>query len=144
MHDPRPAFRASAPILVLLALTGCSGIDWPGSSSSPTATATQPQAGAPPVSLAGRWRLSSPSRGQCNMTFAASSPAAADGTIAPEGGCPGNFFTSRHWAFEQGDLAVRDHNDELLAQFKFVDNRFEGKSAAGLPVTLARSGPPVQ
>ena len=38
MHDLRPAFRASALILVLLALTGCSGIDWPGSSSRRTAT----------------------------------------------------------------------------------------------------------
>ena len=138
MHDPRPAFRASAPTLVLLALTGCSGIDWPGSSSSPTATAAQPQAGAPPVSLAGRWQLSSPSRGQCNMTFGASSPAAADGTIAPEGGCPGKFYMSRKWTYDQTGLTLRDHNGQPLAQLAGGDGGFQGKATSGEPVALMR------
>ena len=133
MHDPR---RASVPILVLLALTGCSGIDWPGSSSSPTAA--QPQAGALPVSLAGRWQLSSPSRGQCNMTFGASSPAAADGTIAPEGGCPGKFYMSRKWTYDQTGLTLRDHNGQPLAQLAGEGGNFQGKATSGEPVALMR------
>jgi hypothetical protein len=132
MHDPG---RASALILVLLALTGCSGIDWPGSSSSPTAP---PQAGAPPVSLAGRWQLSSPSRGQCNMTFGASSPAAADGTIAPEGGCPGKFYMSRKWTYDQTGLTLRDHNGQPLAQLAGEGGNFQGKATSGEPVALMR------
>jgi hypothetical protein len=132
MHDPG---RASALILVLLALTGCSGIDWPGSSSSPTAP---PQAGAPPVSLAGRWQLSSPSRGQCNMTFGASSPAAADGTIAPEGGCPGKFYMSRKWTYDQTGLTLRDHNGQPLAQLAGESGNFQGKATSGEPVALMR------
>jgi hypothetical protein len=121
---------------VLLALTGCSGIDWPGSSSSPTAA--QPQAGAPPVSLAGRWQLSSPSRGQCNMTFGASSPAAADGTIAPEGGCPGKFYMSRKWTYDQTGLTLRDHNGQPLAQLAGEGGNFQGKATSGEPVALMR------
>jgi hypothetical protein len=132
MHDPG---RASALILVLLALAGCSGIDWPGSSSSPTAP---PQAGAPPVSLAGRWQLSSPSRGQCNMTFGASSPAAADGTIAPEGGCPGKFYMSRKWTYDQTGLTLRDHNGQPLAQLAGEGGNFQGKATSGEPVALMR------
>ena len=141
MHDTRPAFRASAPILVLLALTGCTGMDWPGSSSSSTATATtaQPsQAGPPPVSLAGRWQLSSPGRGQCNMTFGASNPAAADGTIAPEGGCPGKFYMSRKWTYDQAGLTLRDHNGQPLAQLAGEGGNFQGKATGGEPVALMR------
>ncbi len=136
MHDPRPAFHASALILVLLALTGCSGIDWPGSSSAPTAA--QPQAGAPPVSLAGRWQLSSPSRGQCNMTFGASSPAAADGTIAPEGGCPGKLYMSRKWTYDQTGLTLRDHKGQPLAQLASGGGGFQGNATSGEPVALMR------
>ena len=138
MHDTRPASRASAPVLVLLALTGCSGMDWAGSSSSPTTTAAPPQAGAPPVSLAGRWQLSSPSRGQCNMTFGASSPAAADGTIAPEGGCPGKLYMSRKWTYDQAGLTMRDHNGQPLAQLSGGGSQFDGKATSGEPAALSR------
>ena len=134
MHDPRPAFRASAPILVLLALTGCSGIDGLGSSSPQSAA----QPSGPPVSLAGRWQLSSPSRGQCNMTFGASSPAAADGTIAPEGGCPGKFYMSRKWTYDQTGLTLRDHNGQPLAQLAGEGGGYQGKATSGEPVALMR------
>src|SRR5262249_61539901 len=53
----------------------------------------------PPVNMAGRWTLTAPGTGGCAMNFGAT-PGAAEGTIAPEGGCPGNFFTSRKWVFE--------------------------------------------
>ena len=136
MHNIRPACRASAPILALLALTGCSGIGWPGSSSSST---SQPaETGAPPVSLAGRWQLSSPSRGQCNMTFGASGPTAVDGTIAPEGGCPGKFYMSRKWTYDQAGLTLRDHNGQPLAQLSGEGGNFQGKATSGEPVALMR------
>ena len=68
------------------------------------------------VNMAGRWQLSSPGRGQCNMTFGSTGPAAVDGTIAPEGGCPGKFYMSRKWTFDQAGLTLRDHNSQPLAQ----------------------------
>ena len=42
--------------------------------------------------------------------------APCQGTIAPEGGCPGSFFTSRKWTFEHGALIIRDHKGESLAE----------------------------
>ena len=51
------------------------------------------------------------------MTFGSAGPTAVEGTIAPEGGCPGKFFTSRKWTFEQGGArSMRDHNGQPLAQ----------------------------
>ena len=139
MHDTRPAFRASALILVqALALAGCS-VDMPGFSSTPAAsTAQPPQAGAPPVSLAGRWQLSSPGRGQCNMTFGSAGPAAVDGTIAPEGGCPGKFYMSRKWSYDQAGLTMRDHNGQPLAQLSGEGGSYQGKATSGEPVALMR------
>jgi hypothetical protein len=88
--------------------------------------------------MAGRWRLVSAGGGACGMTFAA--PAGAtEGTIAPEGGCPGNFFTSRRWLFEQGSLAIRDHTGQTLTRLKQDSTgRFEGETAKGEIVWLAR------
>jgi hypothetical protein len=141
MHDTRPAFRASAliaPIVALVALAGCSGIEWPGSSSpSPTVAPVvqSPTPGAPPINLAGRWLLSSPGRGQCNITFGAN-PGAADGTIAPEGGCPGKLYMSRKWTYDQAGLTMRDHNSQPLAQLAHEGAGFQGKATSGEPVTL--------
>ena len=65
--------------------------------------------------------------------------ADAEGTIAPEGGCPGNFYTSRKWTFEQGALVIRDHNGQPLGQLGLgAPGRFDGKAANGQPVTLTR------
>jgi len=66
-------------------------------------------------------------------------PEASEGTIAPEGGCPGNFYTSRKWTFEQSSLVVRDHNGAPLGQLTLAGpGRFEGKATAWQPITLAR------
>ena len=137
MHAIVPALQASTLALAVLALAGCSsdrfsGFGSPGSSGAPAAT----QSSAPPVNMAGRWLLSSPGRGQCNMTFGAASPTAVEGTIAPEGGCPGKFFTSRKWTYEQGSLVMRDHNGKPLAQLSAAGSGFDGKAASGEPVTL--------
>jgi hypothetical protein len=123
----------SAFVLAAVALNGCAGsLGPPGSDSAPMAP--QP----PPVSMSGRWLLSSPNRGQCHMNFGAASPSVGEGTIAPEGGCPGKFFTSRKWAYEQGSLIIRDHTGRPLAQLSDADGRFDGKASSGELVTLMR------
>ena len=84
------------------------------------------------------WTLSSPGGGTCAMNFGGA-PGAAEGTIAPEGGCPGNFFTSRKWVFEDAGLLIRDHTGQPLAQLAFAPpGRFDGQTAAGHAVSLAR------
>lgn len=88
--------------------------------------------------MAGRWLLTSPGRGQCLMTFGAPTADAIEGTIAPQGGCPGKFFTSRKWSFQQGSLTMRDHTGQPLAQLSGEGAQFEGKATNGEPVTLTR------
>jgi hypothetical protein len=75
--------------------------------------------------------------GGCLMTFTAA-PAAAEGTIAPAGGCPANFFTSRKWTFERGRLIIRDHKGEPLAELSFEAGHFQGNATGGGSVGLAR------
>jgi hypothetical protein len=102
------------------------------------ATPSGPVPGPPPVNLAGKWTLSATGAGSCAMTFGAQ-PEAADGTIAPAGGCPYNFFTSRKWSYTSAGLMIRDHNAQTLAQLQPVgDSRFEGKTSAGQDVALSR------
>jgi hypothetical protein len=117
-------------------LAGCSGdritgFDMPGASPSPPSAA--------PINMSGRWLLSSPGRGQCGMSFGAAGPSAADGTVAPEGGCPGKFFTSRKWTLDaSGSLTLRDHNGQPLAQLSAAGTGFDGRSTSGDPVSLVR------
>jgi hypothetical protein len=117
----------------MLSLAACAGTGGllPGVEEKPP---------APKVDMAGRWLVITPSAPSCGMIFGAGTDS---GTIKPEGGRPGDFFTSRHWALEQDDLVIRDHNSEPLAQLKFSGGRFEGKSAKGLQVTIARTVLPV-
>jgi hypothetical protein len=93
---------------------------------------------AAPEALAGRWLLAAAGSSQCNMTFGGTA-GAGEGTIAPEGGCPTNFFTSRKWTFEQGSLVIRDHTGAPLAQLtQAAPGRFEGQATGGLQMTLTR------
>ena len=133
-----PALRACAFSLSAIALAACgggfSGLELGNTASAPASSS------AAPINMAGRWLLSSPGRGQCHMTFGAAAAAASanhEGTIAPEGGCPGKFFTSRKWTYEQGSLVMRDHNGKVLAELSDAGGRFDGKAASGEPVTLA-------
>lgn len=126
-------------VALTMTLAGCSGASFTGLGAPDAGSATSPQLARPaqpPVNMAGRWLLASPGGGQCNMTFGA---GAAEGTIAPEGGCPGQFFTSRKWAFDSSGLSIRDHNGQPLAQMSSAGGaRFDGKSTTGAPVTLSR------
>ncbi len=70
------------------------------------------------------------------MKFGAE-PGAAQGTIAPEGGCPGKYFTSRKWTYEHDVLIIRNHKDEPLAQLSFVNGHFQGHEG-NIALGLAR------
>jgi Protease inhibitor Inh len=136
MHPIGPAFRASAVLASLVVAAGCTGERFGGDGPGPAAVA---RPAAPPVNMAGRWMLASPGRGQCNMTFGAASPTAAEGTIAPEGGCPGQFYTSRKWTFDSTGLVIRNHKSEPLAQLSAAGGaRFDGQATSGDAVTLTR------
>lgn len=138
-----------APLLAPLALCGCSGGNLLGTQPEP-APATAPPAPAPPppapppIDLAGRWQFSAASGGSCFMTFAdaantpAQDEAAPQGTIAPEGGCPGSFFTSRKWTFEHGALIMRDFKGKPLAQLSYTGGRFEGQDASLGALSLSK------
>jgi hypothetical protein len=94
--------------------------------------------GVPPEPMAGRWQLAAIGASQCAMTFNGT-PGTGEGTIAPEGGCPGNFYTSRRWTFENGSLVMRDHNGKPLGELTLASpGRFDGKATSGQQLTLTR------
>ncbi len=129
--------RTATPAILLLAalLAGCWSIDRP---AVQTAAMNAAPSVAPPTGLAGKWTLESPGGGSCVMNFGAP-PDATEGTIAPAGGCPYNFFTSRKWTYVTGGLVIRDHKAETLAQLSPVGpDRYEGKTSDGQDVTLSR------
>ena len=135
--------RAAIVLLVTATAVGaCTTTPQPTAASSEQQAqpapppALPPPVQPPPIDLAGRWRLAAASGG-CLMTLAAM-PGAAEGTIAPAGGCPGNFFTSRKWTFEHDRLIIRDHKSEALAELSFAAGRFQGQATGGGSVTLAR------
>ena len=126
------------------ALVGCGGVMTSPTNEPPPppAPAVQPAARPaptpPPVDMAGRWQLASTAGGACAMVFAAT-PGSGEGTIAPQGGCPGKFFTSRRWLYEQDALIIRDHKGEPLARLAFSPPaRFEGEAAPGETISLSR------
>ena len=107
----------------------------PSEQAQPSAPAPPPPQ-PPPIDVSGRWRLAAAS-GACLITLGAM-PGAAEGTIAPAGGCPGNFFTSRKWTFEHNMLIIRDHKSETLAELSFSAGRFQGQATGGGSITLAK------
>ena len=72
------------------------------------------------------------------MTFGNAPASVSEGTIAPAGGCPGNFFTSRKWTFEHDKLVLRDYKAQTLAELSFAGGRFEGKGPDGTAILLAK------
>jgi hypothetical protein len=139
-HAAKIAAAMVAAMLGAVALSGCTGNDRVAARPEPQASAAPPPPPAPsppPVDLAGRWKLAAASGGACFMNLG-SSPGAVQGTIAPEGGCPGNFFTSRKWTFEHGALIIRDHKSEVLAELTLAGNHFEGHQAGGGALSLSR------
>ncbi len=122
--------------LALAALTGCGSERM--SRSGPQADPVHTGSIAPRPEMNGRWTLASPAGGLCGFNLS-QAPGFAGGPVAPEGGCPGQFYMSRHWAFEHGGLVIRDHQGQVLGQLSPAGSgRFEGRAAAGFPIVLAR------
>jgi protease inhibitor Inh len=130
--------RAAALILACAALAACASERFGQTGpEATTGSAAQAPAQPPPPDMTGRWTLSA-GRGQCGMSFNAR-PGVSEGTVAPEGGCPGEFFTSRKWTLDRSNLVIRNHKDEPLAQLSVADPRsFQGKSNNGETITLSR------
>jgi hypothetical protein len=128
----------AAALLALAALAGCASAPKPEPPpvAAAPAPAPPPAPTPPPIDLAGRWRLTAAAGGACFMTLGGT-PGAGQGTIAPEGGCPGNFFTSRKWTFEHDALIIRDHKSQPLAQLSFTGGHFEGQDNNGGTLSLS-------
>jgi len=122
--------RVAVGALITLVLAGCAGERF---SFSDNASAAQ----APDTAMNGRWILSAPNAPACGINFTGV-PGAREGSVSPEGGCPGKFFMSRRWTTADGALIINDAENQPLAQLNFAGGRFEGQSTAGTPVTLAR------
>jgi Protease inhibitor Inh len=130
----RTAISAALLVAVFAILPGCASNQPPPEAAA--APPPPPPPTPPPVDLSGRWRLSQVGAAGCFMNFGGTA-GAAQGTIAPEGGCPGKFFTSRTWTFERGLLIIRDHKSEALAQLSFANGRFNGQANGGAELTLS-------
>jgi hypothetical protein len=120
-----------------LLLAGCWSTDRPAAESASVASGPAPT--VPPLNMTGKWTLSATGAGSCAMTLGATQADVTEGTIAPAGGCPYNFFTSRKWSYTTAGLTIRDHNAQALAQLAPAGgDRFEGKTGAGQDVVLSR------
>ena len=128
-------------VLLVLGLNACTSTSSlnnpPGQAAALPPVPPPPVLTPPPVDLAGKWRLSVAGSSACTMTFGGST-GASDGSIAPAGGCPLNFFTSRKWSYENDKLVIRNHKSDVLVQLSFANGHFEGQTAGGGAVTLAR------
>jgi Protease inhibitor Inh len=135
--------RCFALVTTAVILAGCGGMNFgtnpepPPLAPAPAARALAPQARSL-ADMAGRWMLASPGGGTCSMNFSGV-PGAVEGTIAPEGGCPGKFFTSRRWMFDQDGLVIRNHTGDTLARLAMpAPGRFEGQATTGEALSLTR------
>jgi hypothetical protein len=136
--------NAMAILLVLAMLAACTSTERFGGGQPDQAVATAPPPPPappppqpPPVDLAGKWKLAVTGGGTCVMTLG-DTAGAVEGTVAPAGGCPGSFFTSRKWTFEHDTLTIRDHKGAALVELSFADGRFQGKGASGAAITFTR------
>lgn len=118
--------RSAAMVLIAMTLAGCAG----GASLSDTPPAAE-------MTMIGRWMLQAPNAPACGLNFTAK-PGATEGNVAPEGGCPERFFTSRRWTLRQSALTISDDDNSALGELAFTGDRFEGKSMSGTPLTLSR------
>ncbi len=121
--------RVAGGVLIASMLAGCAGDPFGASTpAAPTLTGDD---------MPGRWFLAAPNGPPCGMKFGGA-PGAQQGIVTPDGGCPGKFFTSRHWALEQGALVINDDDNQPLARLTFANGHFEGQATAGMAVTLSR------
>ena len=113
------AVRAAIGGFIVLALQGCAGEQFSlGSSTRPPTDDALP----------GRWLLTTPNAPPRGLEFGGA-PGARNGKVAPDGGCPGDFYTSRRWAME-GSLSRSQTNAMSLW---LNSNSPETNSKADLP-----------
>lgn len=124
------AVRAATGVLVVFTLTGCAGDQISVGSSAPAPAPID-------ASMTGRWILAAPNTPSCGLEFGGAA-GARSGAVAPDGGCPGNFYQSRHWAMDGNVLTIADDENKPLAQLRPGGTRFEGQSVNGVPITLER------
>jgi hypothetical protein len=124
------AVRAATGALVVFTLTGCAGDQVSVGSSAPAAAPID-------ASMTGRWILAAPNSPSCGLEFRGAE-GARNGAVAPDGGCPANFYMSRRWAMEGSVLTIADEENRPLAQLRPGGARFEGQLANGVPLTLER------
>ena len=117
--------RIAGGILIATMLTGCAG-----SPLGEMAPAT--------ADMAGRWILAAPNAPSCGVNMNGA-PGAHQGNVVPEGGCPGNFYTSRHWSLDAGTLTIVDDENLPLASLTLAGGHFEGQATTSMPVTLSRA-----
>jgi hypothetical protein len=131
--------RIAGSFIVALLVTGCAGQP---TQLGPAQTTAAPRLDSlDSLDMSGRWKLAAPDAPSCGMRFESASEA-NKGTVKPEGGCPGKFFTSRHWTLSAGQLTISNHKQVPLARLKLSQGQFAGKSTAGMPVTLSRHPSP--
>ncbi|MDO8876671.1 MAG: AprI/Inh family metalloprotease inhibitor [Pseudolabrys sp.] len=123
---------AAGAVLSAIALAGCAG----GAGTS-SFLSDRPPPGAADLTMVGRWMLAAPNAPACGLNFTAK-PGATEGAVAPEGGCPERFFTARRWTLQQNALTISDDEKNMLGQFTFAGDGFEGKSNIGKPLSLTR------
>src|ERR1051325_5216680 len=123
------AVRVATGVLVVVTLTGCAGDQISVGSSAPAAAPID-------ASMTGRWILAAPSSPSCGLEFGGA-VGARNGAVAPDGGCPGSFYLSRHWIQDGNGLAITDDENQVLVQLKSAGNKFEGVSVSSIPVTLS-------
>ncbi len=132
-----PALWFGAAALAVSGLAGCASFNETNAPQDPAPPRTS-QASSPPAAMGGRWTLSTPGGSSCMVTLGGAA-GASEGTVAPEGGCPGNFFTTRKWTFEGGELVMRDHTGQPLGQLTPTPSGgYEGRANGGMSLTLAR------
>lgn len=124
--------RLAVTSLIAATLAGCAG----GAGTS-SLLSDRPPPGAADLTMVGRWLLAAPKAPACGLNFTAK-PGATEGAVAPEGGCPERFFTSRRWTLQQSTLTISDDDKNTLGQFTLGGDGFEGKSNGGTPLTLTR------
>jgi len=124
--------RIAWGILLTGMLAGCAGA--PLGETTPAAAAAD---------MTGRWILAAPNAPTCGMNFNGAA-GAQQGSVVPEGGCPGNFYTGRHWSLNDGTLTIVDDQNQTLASFTRAGNGFEGQATTSMPVTLSRQNQETQ
>src|SRR4029079_18795564 len=83
------------------ALAACTGT-LPGVENKPA---------KPKIEMSGRRLLAANNAPACGMSFTVAADGQS-GNIRPEGGCPGDLFTSRQWAFACGELVLNNPKGE--------------------------------